>query len=77
MLFVPKKPDPETGEVTWRMCLNYVRLNAKTLNRIAYRLPRISELLARVNGAQYFSKLDLLDGFYQIRMKQELSLIHI
>ena len=71
VLFVPKKPDPETGKVTWRMCQNYVRHNAKTLNRIAYRLPRISELLAQVNGAQYFSKLDLLDGFCQIRMKQE------
>jgi RNase H-like domain found in reverse transcriptase/Reverse transcriptase (RNA-dependent DNA polymerase)/Integrase zinc binding domain/Integrase core domain/Retroviral aspartyl protease len=71
VLFVPKKPDPVTGKRAWRMCLSYVKLNAKTLNRIAYRLPRISDLLARVNGASYFSKIDLLDGFYQIRMKEE------
>jgi hypothetical protein len=53
------------------MCLSYAKLNAKTLNRIAYRLPRISDLLARVNGANYFSKIDLLDGFYQIRMREQ------
>ena len=69
VLFVPKKPDPVTGKIAWRMCISYVALNSKTLNRIAYRLPRISELLARISTAKYFSKLDLLDGFYQIRMR--------
>jgi hypothetical protein len=71
VLLVPKKPDPVTGKRSWRMCISYVKLNAKTLNRIAYRLPRISDLLARVNGATYFSKIDLLNGFYQIRMREE------
>jgi hypothetical protein len=70
VLFVPKKPDPVTGKQAWRMCLSHVKLNAKTLNRTAYRLPRISDLLARVNGARYFSKIDLLDGSYQIRMRE-------
>ena len=69
MLFVPKKRDPVTGERTWRMCISYVKLNSKTLNRIAYRLPRIADLLARVSNAQHFSKLDLLSGFYQVRMR--------
>lgn len=69
VLFVPKKPDPVTGKKMWRMCISYVALNSKTLNRIAYRLPRISELLARISGAKFFSKIDLLDGFYQIRMR--------
>jgi hypothetical protein len=49
--------------------ISYVRLNRKTLNRIAYRLPRIAELLTRVSRATIFSKLDLLSGFYQIRMR--------
>jgi hypothetical protein len=71
VLLVPKKPDPVTGKRSWRMCISYVKLNAKTLNRIAYRLPRISDLLTRVNGATYFSKIDLLNGFYQIRMREE------
>jgi hypothetical protein len=70
VLFVPKKVDPVTGEKTWRMVISYVRLNSKTLNRIAYRLPRIAELLARVSNASIFSKMDLLSGFYQIRMRE-------
>ena len=71
VLFVPKKPDPVTGKRSWRMVISYVKLNSKTLNRIAYRLPRTADLLTRMSGACYFSKLDLLDGYYQIRMKKE------
>ena len=70
ILFVPKKADPTTGERTWRMVVSYVKLSSKTLNRIASRLPRIADLLARVSRSAYFSKLDLLDGFYQIRMRE-------
>lgn len=69
VLFVPKKPDPVTGKRSWRMCISYVALNSKTLNRIAYRLPRISELLSRISTAKYFSKMDLLSGFYQVRVR--------
>jgi hypothetical protein len=69
VLFVPKKLDPVTGKRSWRMCISYVKLNSKTLNRIAYRLPRISDLLAKVSRSKFFSKFDLLSGFYQIRMR--------
>jgi hypothetical protein len=50
------------------MCISYVKLNSKTLNRIAYRLPRIADLLARVSRSSFFSKVNLLSGFYQVRM---------
>ena len=53
VLFVPKKRDPTTGERTWRMCISYVKLNSKTLNRIAYRLPGVADLLARVSGSKF------------------------
>jgi hypothetical protein len=43
----------------------------KTLNQIAYRLPRISELLDRLTHAKYFTKLDLVSGYHQVRMKTE------
>ena len=69
VLFVRKKPDPVTGVRGYRMCISYVKLNAKTLNRIAYRLPRIADLLDRIGSATYFSKLDLLSGYYQVRMR--------
>jgi hypothetical protein len=70
VLFVPKKVDPVTGEKTWRMCISYVKLNSKTLNRTAYRLPRVADLLVRVSAAKVFSKMDLLSGFYQVRMRK-------
>jgi hypothetical protein len=69
VLFVPKKLDPVTGQRSWRMCISYVKLNSKTLNRIAYRLPRIADLLTKVVQSCFFSKFDLLSGFYQIRMR--------
>jgi hypothetical protein len=69
VLFVPKKLDPVTGRRSWRMCISYVKLNSKTLDRIAYRLPRISDLLAKVSRSKFFSKFDLLSGFYQICMR--------
>ena len=34
VLFVPKKVDPVTDKRTWRMCISFVKLNSKTLNRI-------------------------------------------
>ena len=53
VLFVPKKVDLITGKRTWRMCISNVKLNSKTLNRIAYRLPLISELLERVKSVAW------------------------
>jgi hypothetical protein len=59
---VPKKVDPVTGGETWRGCISYVKLKRNTLNRNAYRLPRVSDLLVRVSAAKVFSKPDLLSG---------------
>ncbi|GBG58972.1 hypothetical protein CBR_g24321 [Chara braunii] len=52
VLFVPKKE----GEL--RMCIDYRGLNAITVKN-AEPLPRIDDLLDRVQGAKYFSKIDL------------------
>jgi hypothetical protein len=71
VLFVPKKVDPVTGEKTWRICISYVKLNSKTLNRMAYRLPRVADLLVCVSAAKILSKMDLLSGFYQVRMRDQ------
>jgi hypothetical protein len=45
VLFVRQNPNPITGVRGFQMCLSYVKLNHKTLNRIAYRLPYIADLL--------------------------------
>jgi hypothetical protein len=42
VLFVPKRADPVTDKRTWRMVISYVKLNSKTLNRIAHRPPLVS-----------------------------------
>lgn len=67
VLFVPKKSTD--GVTKWRMCVDYRGLNKQTI-RTAFPMPRVDELLERVDGA-IFSKLDLAQGYHQIRMKEE------
>ncbi|GBG84542.1 hypothetical protein CBR_g38824 [Chara braunii] len=61
VLFVPKKE----GEL--RMCIDYRGLNAITVKN-AEPLPRIDDLLDRVQGSEYFSKIDLKFGYHQIEV---------
>ncbi|CAJ0843273.1 2963_t:CDS:2, partial [Entrophospora sp. SA101] len=37
-----------------------------------YPLPRIDELIDRVVGAKYFTKIDLYSGYHQIRIKKDI-----
>ena len=69
IVFVRKKPDPVSGKRALRMCVSYVKLNRNTLNKIAYRLPRIATLIDQVCSARYFSKLDLVSGYWQVPMR--------
>ncbi|GBG90995.1 hypothetical protein CBR_g51653 [Chara braunii] len=61
VLFVPEKE----GEL--RMCIDYKGLNGITVKN-AEPLPRIDDLLDRVQGAKYFSKIDLKSGYHQIEV---------
>lgn len=63
VLFVHKK------EGTLRLCVDYRALNKLTIKN-RYPLPRIEDLMDRLAGSKWFSKIDLYSGYHQIRIKE-------
>jgi len=52
-----------------RFCVDYRGLNDATV-RNSYPLPLTEDLFDRLQGARYFSKIDLRTGFYQILLAE-------
>ena len=61
VLFV-KKPEGK-----WRMCIDFRALNAVT-RKNGYPLPRIQECLDLLGSSKVLSKIDLTQGYYQVRV---------
>ncbi|CAF1437902.1 unnamed protein product [Adineta ricciae] len=59
-----KKPNGE-----FRFIIDYRRLNAIT-KKDSYPQPTVEELLQRLGGHSWFTKLDLKSGYYQIPIQQ-------
>ncbi|KAA3480520.1 reverse transcriptase [Gossypium australe] len=51
-----------------RMCIDYRQLNKVTIKN-KYPLPRIDDLFDQLKGANVFSKIDMISGYYQLRVK--------
>ncbi|KAJ0766182.1 putative nucleotidyltransferase, Ribonuclease H [Helianthus annuus] len=64
VLFVKKK------DGSMRMCIDYRELNKVTINN-QYPLPRIDDLFYQLQGARYFSKIDLRSGYHQLKVQEE------
>uniref|UniRef100_A0A5S6QSG4 Reverse transcriptase n=1 Tax=Trichuris muris TaxID=70415 RepID=A0A5S6QSG4_TRIMR len=54
---------------SWRFCVDYRKLNAVTA-RDVHPLPRMDDVLDRLGGSKYFSRLDLRNGYWQLEVEE-------
>jgi hypothetical protein len=63
MLFVKKK------DGTLRLCMDFGQFNKVTVKN-KYHFPRIDDLFYQLKDANIFSKIDLMSGYHQVRIKE-------
>jgi hypothetical protein len=55
---------------TLKMCIDYRALNKKMIKN-RYPIPCIDELMDKLHGAVFFTKIDLQPGYHQINIKEQ------
>nr|GEV74035.1 putative reverse transcriptase domain-containing protein [Tanacetum cinerariifolium] len=64
ILFVKKK------DGSFRMCIDYRKLNKLTVKN-RYPLSRIDDLFDKLQGSSVYSKIDLISGYHQLRVREQ------
>ncbi|KAI3725365.1 hypothetical protein L1987_65152 [Smallanthus sonchifolius] len=70
VLFVKKK------DGSMRLCIDYHELNKCTVKN-KYPLPRIEDLFDQLQGASWFSKIDIRTGYHQLKLREVQFLGHV
>lgn len=59
-----------SGRKTWRMVIDYIRLNERTVED-KYPIPNITDVLDKLGRCQYYAILELASGYRQLEMSAE------
>jgi hypothetical protein len=60
----------EISAMQLKKCIDFIQLNTMTIKN-KYPLLRINDLFDQLKDAKIFSKIDLREGYHQVRIKDE------
>ena len=70
IILVPKKANENEAPLQYRAVLDFRKLNEVTQN-MSFPVPNLLDEISKMNGAQYFTTMDLNAAFHQVPMAEE------